>query len=638
MPTFDSYCLVYSGQDFAELSESEFELVITEGAPFGDFPAFTDTQVETLQGQGRTVIGYINVGVVDDNRPYWDPAWTDDGTDLGEPTAAAPEWLKDQPSNAFGIMPEFWNDDWKDLVIAQAVELVERGYDGVFLDDIGSYWLLAQEAGQPAVNQLALWMMEFVLEIDAAIRAVNPDAYLAINGDPYIMANSNLPGGPVAVAFRAAVDAMLLENQTTTVWDYAVNNMGTHTQILALSNQGDPYAFADSAWDHRVIPYASPDGDYLQLGPYFAPQGITRTGTSGADIYDGSDYDDVLAGADGNDTLRGGDGADILRGGAGDDILIGGLGRDTADYSDSPVWVLVHLSDTRAQQTYNGHDTLNEIENLTGSAFNDYLHGDNNANVIRGGAGRDALYGYGGDDTLYAGEGGGGFSSESLLGGDGNDKLFGSEGNDSLRGEDGNDTLRGFGGVNLLNGGAGDDYLYGGEINDALSGGDGVDRLYGGDGADTLQGGNHADSLRGEAGNDDILGDAGNDFLYGDAGDDRIEGGAGTDAIWGGVGADNLYGLDAYDRVYGQDGDDLIWGGLGNDYLWGNDDNDSLRGEDGNDTLRGDNGDDYLYGQNGTDRLYGGEGLDRVYGGAGPTSSMAAAAMIACSVKPMATA
>ena len=64
-------------------------------------------------------------------------------------------------------------------------------------------------------------------------------------------------------------------------------------------------------------------------------------------------------------------------------------------------------------------DKLVSIENLTGSAHNDVLWGDDGINVLRGIAGNDYLNGYGGADTLY--------------GGDGNDILGGTDGNDILR-------------------------------------------------------------------------------------------------------------------------------------------------------------------------------------------------------------
>jgi Ca2+-binding RTX toxin-like protein len=108
----------------------------------------------------------------------------------------------------------------------------------------------------------------------------------------------------------------------------------------------------------------------------------------------------------GNDILDGGAGNDTLIGGAGNNTLIGGNGIDTADYSTATVAVTVDLSMTGAQNTRGvAADTLSEIENLTGSSYNDTLTGDANANVISGGAGNDTIAGGAGADTLDGGTG-----------------------------------------------------------------------------------------------------------------------------------------------------------------------------------------------------------------------------------------
>jgi Ca2+-binding RTX toxin-like protein len=102
----------------------------------------------------------------------------------------------------------------------------------------------------------------------------------------------------------------------------------------------------------------------------------------------------------------GGSGADTLKGGPGDDILDGGSGNDTVNYSDALSGVTVSLAVTARQNTGGGgQDKLDSIENLTGSAFNDVLTGDDGANSINGGKGDDILVGGAGTDDLSGGAG-----------------------------------------------------------------------------------------------------------------------------------------------------------------------------------------------------------------------------------------
>jgi Ca2+-binding RTX toxin-like protein len=245
-------------------------------------------------------------------------------------------------------------------------------------------------------------------------------------------------------------------------------------------------------------------------------------GTNLPDILDGlfdgvTDDADTIFGFGGNDWIFGQGGDDILQGGDGADILNGGDGVDTANYGDSPMGVIVNLATGNGSGGTAEGDTLINIENITGSWFNDFLAGNYKANVLSGGWGNDSLNGGAGADIL---NGGAGFdtasytdspagitvsllwdtasggdadgdelnSIENLSGSGYDDSLFGDNNANVLNGNDGNDTLLGFGGDDIL---YGDGRSLGG--NDVLNGGAGHDMLNGGPGGDTMAGGLDAD-------------------------------------------------------------------------------------------------------------------------------------------------
>jgi serralysin len=119
--------------------------------------------------------------------------------------------------------------------------------------------------------------------------------------------------------------------------------------------------------------------------------------------------------------------------------------------------VTVSLAIAGAQVTGGaGTDTLAEIENLTGSAFNDSLIGDGFANLLSGLSGIDTIFGAQGNDTLN--------------GNDGNDTLFGGLGIDTMLGGNGSDTFRiaqadgPTGGETIDGGAAGDRLLLQGDV------------------------------------------------------------------------------------------------------------------------------------------------------------------------------
>jgi Ca2+-binding RTX toxin-like protein len=267
---------------------------------------------------------------------------------------------------------------------------------------------------------------------------------------------------------------------------------------------------------------------------------------------------DRLHGTDRSDDMYGYAGNDVLMGSAGADHIDGGFGNDTVDYSAAPNagnyvsdtviggietpfnGVLVSLIDGSGFWGDSAGDTYTSIENVTGSAFNDFIVGDHNANVVLGGAGNDWIAGLGGADTL-----GGGSGLDILLYNTSDaavkvDLLY----NTAKGGHATGDIINGFEGV--IGSNNFDDVLSGNNAANYLNGGDGNgnDKLYGLGGDDELLGGN---------GNDIIDGGANNDTITGGRGDDRLTGGSGFDTFkfnWlEGAATDIIRDFEAGDRV-----------------------------------------------------------------------------------------
>ena len=186
-----------------------------------------------------------------------------------------------------------------------------------------------------------------------------------------------------------------------------------------------------------------------------------------------------------DDTLTGDANANILIGGGGADRLDGGAGSDTASYVTAGAAVTVSLATGSGSGSDAQGDLLVGIENLTGSAFNDNLIGDNNANVFIGGGGADQMTGGAELDTasyvnsaagvtvsLVSGTGSGGSAEGDVL--NQIENITGSALDDILTGSIYANVLIGAAGNDLINGGAGDDVLIGGAGNDDLIGGDGI--------------------------------------------------------------------------------------------------------------------------------------------------------------------
>ena len=157
------------------------------------------------------------------------------------------------------------------------------------------------------------------------------------------------------------------------------------------------------------------------------------------------------------------------------------FGPDAVTYSLSDAGVIVNLTTGLGDRGFAEGDSYLDIDDVTGSRFNDRLTGNAFINVLSGGNGNDVLRGLDGDDELSGGSG-----NDNLGGGNGDDAISGGNDNDRLSGDAGNDRLGGGAGNDVLHGGSGDDVLDGGAGNDVLIGGIGIDLLRGGTGEDSF--------------------------------------------------------------------------------------------------------------------------------------------------------
>jgi Ca2+-binding RTX toxin-like protein len=366
-------------------------------------------------------------------------------------------------------------------------------------------------------------------------------------------------------------------------------------------------------------------------------------GTPGRDVIWGGGGDDTILGSLGNDLLCGGPGADLIHGGRGNDVADGGAGDDDrviGDLGDDHLFggpgdadevagglgidtlsggpgdfdlvhgdygydrmdggagkgdiasfatdvgagrgggVKVSLAAHRARG--DGHDRLFRFESVEGSAFEDILVGNRQANVIEGGAGNDTIRGGGGRDEL--------------IGGQGIDRCQGAKGRTSSCGREKKlkasayvelDSERGGGGgLEIVGGGGPDSFTvsfdektstFSVSAAKGIAIGPGCTRASPvqvscptngparwlmadlGPGNDSLQ---VQGSLSG-AQNVRIAGGLGDDTIHGGPEDDLIEAGFGSDRLYGGAGADGLIGsTPGPTYLYGgADGDLLAAGG-----------------------------------------------------------------------------
>ena len=199
-------------------------------------------------------------------------------------------------------------------------------------------------------------------------------------------------------------------------------------------------------------------------------------------VINGTAGADTLIGTAGDDEINALGGNDLIKGSAGADKIDGGVGLDTVDYSASTGGISIDVRQGVGLVGRGGDaegDTLNGIETVIGSAFNDVLSAGPYTVIptlrLEGGAGDD-IYNINLGLTPYIIEQAGGGNDEvrvSVINANGtvlaaNVERLTYVGTGAFTGY-GND------GDNVITGGSGNDTLYGGAGADQLIGGVGYD-------------------------------------------------------------------------------------------------------------------------------------------------------------------
>lgn len=427
----------------------------------------------------------------------------------------------------------------------------------------------------------------------------------------------------------------------------------------------------------------------------FLFQNTTATGDAAGDTYSGleqlraTNFDDFVYGNDdfkiyglaGNDTLYGAGTRNYLYGGEGNDNLVGstginfmdgGNGVDTLSYQLATAGVTVSLANPLLNTGWAAGDTYTNVENVTGTDFNDTIYGDEQAtNNLQGLAGNDTIYGAGGADVITGGAG-----NDRLDGGSGFDVAVysgnlsayvvtvtatgytvsgGADGTDTLTtierlqfadqsveldgsaivvhtGTSGNDTFLASTSVDVFNGGAGEDTVTYEHITSGLT----INLIMGSSSSGAAKGDTFSsiEIVRGTLFDDGIYGTDGPDKLYGLAGRDTLYGAGGANFLYGGDDTDNLVGGSGIDFVDGGNGIDTLSYQLATSAVivsmvnpllntgWAAGDTytsiEDVTGTNYNDIIYGDDQPvNNLWGLAGNDTIYGGGGYDVMIGDAG---------------------
>lgn len=100
---------------------------------------WTAAEIETIRkGQkDRKVVSYISIGEAEDYRDYWKKDW---GKAKGGKGKNAPVWLdKVNPDWKGNFKVRYWNKDWQAIILKFVDQIVDQGFDGLYLDIVDGF-------------------------------------------------------------------------------------------------------------------------------------------------------------------------------------------------------------------------------------------------------------------------------------------------------------------------------------------------------------------------------------------------------------------------------------------------------------------------------------------------------------------
>ena len=377
-----------------------------------------------------------------------------------------------------------------------------------------------------------------------------------------------------------------LDNDNNTLMSYTGNGL-YDTAFAPFDAQALNYIYGSSVSLAGISHFWAESNSTLYITGSNGNDAMTGAITN--NYIDGGYGDDTIAGQWGDDTLLGGEGNDTIMMSWGDDIIDGGNGFDTISFANSDYGRFLDMNYSGTNVTsieqFIGSNFDDSFYGSYSIATNDIIVGGLGADYMSGGAGFDiasystASYGLTATFGIWTNGGdaaGDRFDSvEGLIGSAFGDYLAGDNSGNYIDGYSGDDVIYGYGGHDTVSGGYGNDIIHGGDGFDTIDGGAGYDNIYGGPGANMVSytsawSGIQVELFQGTASNDGhgaadglaniqwIGGSFYNDAIYADAADNVISGYGGADSIFGGWGNDYISGGTGLDYLSGSNGYDTF--------------------------------------------------------------------------------
>jgi cysteinyl-tRNA synthetase len=174
--------------DLSEIGRSRYDLVIIDYSSYSsdgtDQGAWSSSEIAALKttGESRFVLAYLSIGEAESFRSYWDDFW-----DTG-----SPDWVgREVPGRPGNYRVKYWYEGWWENILKEyLVNIVGRGYDGVYLDGIDAYIYWGNDAFENHENE-ELLQGEAADKMAGLVRKIAEYCRVTLGKDRFIICPHN---------------------------------------------------------------------------------------------------------------------------------------------------------------------------------------------------------------------------------------------------------------------------------------------------------------------------------------------------------------------------------------------------------------------------------------------------------------
>jgi cysteinyl-tRNA synthetase len=150
--------------DPKRIGDTAFDLAVVSIAAAGSSPEVIPA-LKDSPGGPKIILCYMSIGQAENYRWYWQSEWGQN----------PPEWLDEADTQWAGdYWVRYWYPEWQRIIYGTPEsyldQIIELGFDGVYLDRVDTYWYYQEQGRETAAEE----MVDFILDFTAYAREKKP--------------------------------------------------------------------------------------------------------------------------------------------------------------------------------------------------------------------------------------------------------------------------------------------------------------------------------------------------------------------------------------------------------------------------------------------------------------------------------